>query len=176
MRSLSLSLALAGLLTASAVAKADTLFAFTLTTSSSSISGTLTGTANSNGSYTLTGINATQFTGSVTAVSGLIPTGNVYFTNDNLLFPSAVRTLDINGFAFYETVNGGTSRVNVFSQLAYNPPTNVQFLADSYDSNFSFAEVPVTFAVSAVTPEPSSLLLLGTGMLGAVSAVRRRRL
>lgn len=176
MRSLSLNLALAGLLAASAVAKADT-FNFSLTAPTSSISGTLTGTSNSNGSYTLTGINATSFSGSVTAVSGLLPTGNIYFTNDNLLFPSAARTLDINGFAFTETMGGKTYQVNVFSQIGYNPPTNVQFFADSFDPSFNFAEVPVTFTVSAVagvTPEPSSLLLLGTGMLGAVSALRLR--
>lgn len=167
MRSLSLSLALAGLFAAlPIVARADT-FAFTLSGVGSTVSGTLTGTANAGGGYAITAINAP-------GISGLLLPGNIFFTNDNLLFPGAVRSLDINGFAFTQVMGGSTYQVNVFSQLGFNPPTNVQFFADTYDSNFNFAESPVTFAVSAVTPEPSSLFLMGTGMLVAASQLRRR--
>ena len=162
-----LSLAVAGLFTTAVSAKADSVFNFSVSGSGTSLTGTLTGTANSNGAYTITGISGT-------GISGLLGTANPYFSNDNLLFPGTSRSLDVNGIAFMRTVAGSTSVVNIFSNLAYNPPSNVQFFADAFDASGNFTETPVAFAVSAVTPEPSTLLLLGTGVLTLGTQLRRR--
>lgn len=167
MRSLFLSLAVTSAMAISASAHADTTFNFSLSGAGAAVTGTLTAANTGAGAYTITGINAA-------GVSGLLAPGNMYFTNDNLLFPTAARTLDINGFAFTQTNSNGTFQVNIFSNLAFNPPTNVQFLADVFDAGGGFSETPVTFSVTAATPEPSSFVLLGTGVIAVCASLRRR--
>lgn len=156
------ALALLGALAIPAAAHADT-FDFSATGSSGTFSGsgTLTASSNGSGGYLISAITGT-------GVTGLFAPGG-FNNNDNLLFPSALPTLDANGFSF-TAVNGPDHYdVNIFN----NGSGYEAYLQD--EDNFT-QTVPVTFALTAATPEPSSLALLGTGILGIIAIGRRKYL
>ncbi len=122
-----------------------------------------------------------------TAIQGLVP-GNFaatapgevtfpdtfYFTYDNLLSPGQNDPLDDAGLAF--TTTDGT-----FFNLATDPTRGLVY--ESFQGNLPFDQrtfqgVPVSLALAAtgVTPEPSSIALLGTGLLVTAGVLRRRRM
>ena len=145
-----------------AMARAD-VFTFAVAGSGAGYSGTgtLTATANGDGSYTVTDVTGT-------GVTGLIAPGS-FQGNDNLLFPSSTGSqVDGHGFAFTDAMGEYTFQVDVFS-------TNAGYQAITLDNQGDSTEFPVTFTLqSAATPEPASLLLLGTGVLG-MSCLGMRR-
>ena len=155
------ALALVSALAIPMAAHADT-FDFSAIGSSGSFSGsgTLTATANGSGAYLITDISGT-------GVTGLIAPGG-FHGNDNLLFPSAMPTLDAQGFSFTDVNGPDRYDVNIFdSGTGYSA-----YLQD--EDNFT-QTVPVSFSLSsAATPEPSSLVLLGTGILGVLEFGRRK--
>ena len=164
MRRSSLLLALCGVsLLPAAVARADT-FTFTAASLGITESGNLTAESNGDGSFTATAISAPDIT-------SLLDAGVV--GNDNLLFPSAARLLDVNGLGFSILAGGTNYQVNLFSNL-----NGYEVLA--LDPLGNLTDAPATFSLSGgatVTPEPSSLLLLGSGVLSmGAAAVRRRKL
>jgi PEP-CTERM motif len=156
-----MSVALSSLLLLPAVAKADT-FTFSSTGSGGGFSGTglLTASNNGDGSFTVTGISGTGITGLIS------PNG---FFNDNLLFPSGSRLVDVNGLGFTTLVGGIAYSVDIFSTVS-------GYEAFTLDSDGNFGDDPVTFAIrsNGAVPEPSSLVMMGSGVLALAAGLRRR--
>jgi hypothetical protein len=156
------SLALLSALAIPAAAHADT-FNFSATGSSGpfSGSGTLTASPEGSGEYLISAIAGTGVTGLIA------PSG--FNGNDNLLFPAATPTLDSHGFSFTDVNGPDHYRVNIF-----NDGSGYFAFLDDEDNFTQTVPVSFTLAATTVTPEPSTFILLGTGILGLAGAVRRK--
>ena len=145
---------------------------------------------NSNGTlYTATGLLATSFAFSFDptdpAAFLTVPTDdpsldNVRFTytgTTNYVESGVTTTLPV-----YTTLASSPSNLGTFTVLsAYGPPLRTTLTYDGQSfkgtNNTQQGNVGLTSGPSlAVTPEPSTFALLGTGLLGIAGAVRRRQL
>jgi PEP-CTERM motif-containing protein len=118
------------------------------------------------GQYKITGVTGTTAGQSITT---LLAAGS-YGGNDNLLFypaGSATASLDYNGVS-YQLANG--SYTNLYLNT-YNSPGSYQEMMSFQQQSAAISITPV--AVAAVS-EPTTLLLLGTGILGGAVFLRRR--
>jgi len=125
-------------------------------------SGTLTATQSAGDEWVINSITGT-FDNS--AITGLVK----FEFSDNLLFPNST-FLDTDGLGF-ETANG--TEVNVWSAYApgstdITPGNNYSEIGSGFGVG-TFSLTPV-----AATPEPSTLVLFGTGLLSAAGVARRR--
>ena len=165
MRSLLPTLALLGALALPAAAHAST---FTVTGSGDGVSGTgvLTATDNGNGSFSITGLSAP---GSGITPALLAP--GTFNANDNLFFPAAATLVDSKGFAFQATQGNTTFKIDIFS------PSAGTYAAAYLDNDGLSLTIPVTMSLVTTppaVPEPSSLMLLGTGIAGVAAFMRRK--
>jgi hypothetical protein len=133
---------------------------FSVTGSSGTFSGagTLTATSIRSEEYLITAITGT-------GVTGLIAPGS-FNGNDNLLFPSSLPQLSSNGFSFIDVNGPDRFDVNIFNNGS-------GYFAYLQDEDHFTETVPVTFALTATIPEPSTIILLSTGLFGLTRVVRR---
>jgi hypothetical protein len=125
-------------------------------------SGTFTAIPQSGGSFLITSISGTQ-NGIPMSLSPPAPP----FGNDGLLFASAP-FLDAFGFSF---TTGSTFNNIEFNSTDPNEPFS--YILTGAVNNCGV--VPISFSISAV-PEPSTLILFGSGIFALAAAWRRRRL
>jgi len=180
MKRLSLALCFLALVAfASNSALADTFnFSFGNSHSLFQGSGILTGTSNGDGTFTLDSVTGTTAGQSITAIlaPGTFPVGIFQVPNDNILYFPASYGLgntyfDAGGLS-YELADG--TDVNLFfsnGQFIGNTVNIFGFQQSIGDPQFS--RITVSSAASPV-PEPSTLALLGTGVLGMAGVIRRK--
>jgi hypothetical protein len=164
-------------------------------------SGILTTSTTDGNVYTITGITGD-------GVGTLLAQGSLN-NNDNLLYPNAQITLDGQGFAFTDSMEGIDYSVDIFYSTGQDSgtPGYEAYVTDTDGDDPQ--TIPVTFQLTgnstpppslsgavqaaaldstaqtetfafdvqsqAVTPEPGTIGLMGTGLLGLAGVVRRRR-
>jgi hypothetical protein len=91
-------------------------------------------------------------------------------------------TISVDGSSIFSGSGSGdiTSTYKFFSGTftASDPNPTIDFHiqgSGAYDAGFSFDDFSVTGTPGTPAPEPGTLALLGTGLIGLVGAVRRKR-
>jgi hypothetical protein len=137
---------------------------FTIASGTFSPSGTFSGT------FLIDSTSELIDGGSITAMA---PSGGTTYS-----FFNSANDSSIPGLAFFTDAGGDTFRLAVngsLSTLALNTnPSSDTFLMTAAGARFDAAGGTLAPTPLAATPEPSSLILLGTGALGLAATFRRR--
>lgn len=157
-------------LMASATMSASTVFNFTDTGDGISISGTIVGNDNGNGTFTIIS-GSGLFNGSPIALlpgSGGSPLGS--FTYDSLLFPGGDPALDNSGLLF---LFNGTNELNIWGTEPGVYSTYTSGAPYSYPLQNDATLFTLT---QSSTPEPGTMAMLGVGLaLAAIGGWRRKK-
>jgi len=154
----------------SSMAYADT-FNFTFSGVSDTGSGVMTASPTGTpGVELITGIVGTT---DGSAISALLAPGSYpapLALNDNDLYTASGSFLDIQGVSY--VLANGTDINLYFGQFGTGDPTVYNLISGPDEINDGLTSFSLTQNVAA-TPEPGSLVLLGTGVLGLVAAAGR---
>ena len=167
------------------IAKADT-FNFTITGSGVTASGTMTvATTATPGVDEITGITGTYSDSGITnaTINGLYPDpgyspiedSNHLFLFDNLFYEAGNSGLALDYYGVVFTLsNGDYVGVCGTGCTTGGQPYNLNVVDTTGNYTHNNEGIGVSFASVAQTPEPSSLMLFGTGALSLAAAARRR--
>lgn len=160
--SFKLGIALA-IVTLSTMAFAGTIGTFTYSGAGVNFSGILSGTPVVPGEYALTGVTGT-YNGA--PIVGLLPVGaDGNYAYDNMFFTSSPYASNTGSSGFVFSVTG---------------QPDVNFWFDQNVTDYStvnvggFINTPVTASFVSATPEPETLVMFGSGILGLAGIARRK--
>lgn len=174
-----LMFAMAVLLVGATSADADTI-QFSYSGSGVSASGLLNATPVGGGVYNVTSISGTR---NGQPITGLFPCSPIppatYCTNygynyDNQLFLTSTPQLDLYGLVF--GVQGVTNAINLYWESRIPSPVYIEltWVATGGIPSRLYTYTPVEFSTAAAIPEPSAVLLLGSGLVAVAGAMRRK--
>ena len=152
------------------VGPADPMYAFTFSLGGNTGSALLDTTSLGGGRFWVTGGTLYVTGGADVGTYPLIAGGPTAFTSpsgafivDNVLQPSSDPILDGNGLLF----GNGSLEINIWG----NTPGNYSFY--SYNGSYNVQFTGAGTATATLVPEPASLMLLGSGLLGIAGFTRK---